>query len=114
MNSKAEFMPYLGKNDHPASITSPILVQLDKPEGEIHYIDSLRSANIAPHPRGKIRGREKRSYFKEFMPVALNEENNGYIQVQFVFTNHEIDPASINQYELERIYMDGNRTVYFI
>lgn len=114
MNSKAEFMPYLGKNDHPASITSPALIQLDRPEREIRYIDSLRSANIAPHPRGKIREREMQSYFKEYMPVALNEENNGYINEQLVFTNHEVDPASMSQHDLERLYMDERRTIYFI
>lgn len=114
MNSKAEYMPYLGKNDHPASIVSPAVVHLDKPAQEPRYIDSLFTSAISHLAGGRIKGRELQSYFKEYMPVKLNPDNNGYVYEQLVYTNHEIDFAAIGESERERLYVDQDRSIYFI
>lgn len=114
MHAKAEYMPYLGKNDHPAAILEPALVQLDKLEEEPEYIDSLRPAHIGSHTRGRIKGRGLQSFFKEYMPVGLNEVNNGYILASQVFTNQAIDEADLQETDWKRLYMDGDRTLYLI
>ncbi|MEF2966295.1 type I-B CRISPR-associated protein Cas5b [Paenibacillus sp. M1] len=114
LHSKAEYMPYLGKNDHPASITRTAVINLDKPQDKPQFIDSLRAGHIASETYGEIKNRQMQSYFKEYLPVALNEVNNGYILEQLVFTNHEIDPDSLLDRDKERLFLDGERVLYFI
>lgn len=114
LHSKAEYCPYLGKNDHPASLTQPALVELEKPMNPPLYIDSLhRSESIRYDQEGGVKG-GLQSFFKEFMPVGLNDANNGYMLEPLVFTNHEIDADTLQETDWERLYLDGERTLYFI
>ncbi|MDT2240833.1 hypothetical protein P7H17_20595 [Paenibacillus larvae] len=48
------------------------------------------------------------------MPVGLNDANNGYMLEPLVFTNHEIDADTLQETDWERLYLDGERTLYFI
>ena len=114
LNSKSVYMPYLGKNDHPAAITSPVLLEVataDKPS----FIDSLhRADHICYDAEGVIKPGQSKSFFKEFMPVGLNETNNGYILHPLVLTNHEIDQDSIGEEDRGNLYCDGNHVLYFL
>ena len=113
LHSQSVYMPYLGKNDHPAAITSPALVELTDAI-EPRFIDSLHpSEQIRYNARGKIKAGQDKSFFKEFMPVGLNEENNGYVFQPLVLTNHEIDQSSISE-ERRNLYCDGSRILYFV
>jgi len=107
-------MPYLGKNDHPAAISSPKLVEVtaaDQPS----FIDSLhRTDHIRYDAEGEIKTGQNQSFFKEFMPIGLNEANNGYVFQPLVFTNHEIDPDSISEDDRRNMYCDGDRVLYFL
>ncbi|MCM3337623.1 type I-B CRISPR-associated protein Cas5b [Paenibacillus sp. MER TA 81-3] len=114
LNSKAEYMPYLGKNDHPATILKPSLIEIEKPEEAPYYIDSLRSAHIGSNARGTIKNRGLQSFFKEHMPIGMNAENNGYMMKPLVFTNHEIDSDTLEEEDWNRLYVDGEQTLYFI
>lgn len=114
IQSKSVYMPYLGKNDHPASITSARIVNIEaanKPQ----FIDSLhRTDYIRCDAEGEIKKGEYKSFFKEFMPIGLNEANNGYMLEPLVFTNHEIDALSIHDEDRRNLYMDGERVLYFL
>ena len=114
LKSQSVYMPYLGKNDHPAAIFSPELIEVneaDKPR----FIDSLhRTDHIRYDAEGDIKTGEAQSFFKEFMPVGLNEANNGYVFQPLVFTNHEIDRDSISEDDRRNMYCDGNRVLYFL
>ena len=114
LHSKSVYMPYLGKNDHPAAISSPTLVEVTE-ANQPSFIDSLhRTDHISYNARGLIKLDQDKSYFKEFMPVALNETNNGYIAYPLVLTNHEINQDSIGEEDYRNLYCDGNRVLYFL
>ncbi|WP_094606246.1 hypothetical protein SPSIL_026500 [Sporomusa silvacetica DSM 10669] len=114
LHSQSVYMPYLGKNDHPAAITNPALVEVSQVE-QVEFIDSLhRSDTLSYKARGKIKPGQGKSFFKEFMPVALNAENNGYVFHPLVVTNHEIDQASMSEDDYRNLYCDGERVLYFI
>ena len=114
LNSKSVYLPYLGKNDHPATITSPTLLEIT-PTDQPSYIDSLhRTDHIRCDAEGDTKSGQGKSFFKEFMPVALNEANNGYIFQQMVLTNHEIDQDFIVEEDRRNLYCDGDRVLYFL
>ena len=114
LNSRSVYMPYLGKNDHPAAISDPKLVEVTEAD-QPSFIDSLhRTDHISYNARGLIKLDQDKSYFKELMPVALNEANNGYIVSPLVLTNHEINQDSIGQEDQRNLYCDGNRVLYFL
>src|SRR5437879_1207995 len=96
LSLQSVYMPYLGKNDHPAAITKVAIVELaavDTPR----YIDSLHKVDhIRYDTYGKLKKGQAKSFFKEFMPMGLNEANNGYIQQPLVMTNHAIDEETIS------------------
>jgi len=114
LRSQCVYMPYLGKNDHPAAISEPALVTLAAPQA-VSFIDSLHPGDTM---RCKLRGKSKpgqdKYFFKEYMPVALNAENNGYVFQPLALTNHEVDLASIQEADAGRLYSDGERVLYFI
>lgn len=114
LHSQSVYMPYLGKNDHPAAITDPELVELEH-IAQAQFIDSLHCSNtLSYEARGEIKPGQGKCFFKEFMPVALNMENNGYIFSPLVLTNHEIDQKSISESDYNNLYRDGESVLYFI
>ena len=114
LNSQSVFMPYLGKNDHPASIIEPRLVEVSEAD-QPNFIDSLhRAEHIRYDGEGDIKKGQDQSFFKEFMPVGLNEANNGYVFRPLVFTNHEIDQDSISDDDHRNMYCDKDRVLYFL
>jgi len=114
LQAQSVYMPYLGKNDHPAAIINPVLVELEQAE-QVQFIDSLHcSGTIGYEARGEIKPGQGKCFFKEFMPVALNVENNGYVFSPLVLTNHEIDQRSISESDYRKLYRDGECVLYFI
>lgn len=96
LNKKTEFIPYLGKNDHPANIKNVEEISLDKnlylEQGL--YIDSLFIQN------GEIDGYEKEGevpfLFKEVSPISLEKDLHFYEYKTLCFTNIEIDKKPEN------------------
>lgn len=114
LHSRSKYMPYLGKNDHPAAILAPVLIELE-PADKPAFIDSLhRTGTLGYKARGKVKIGQPKSFFREFMPVALQTETNGYIFAELAVTNQEIDPATFSEEDCRRLYRDGERVVYFI
>ncbi len=86
---KCVFIPYLGKNDHPAKIENVWIVELDS------YIENIKISSlfdesaleiIKTQPRG-----EQSFYFKEASPLRLKWQYHFYEYVNLIFTNHKID-----------------------
>jgi len=114
LHSQSVYLPYLGKNDHPATILSPEIVELIVAE-EPRFIDSLHhSDHIGYDDAGMIKPGQMKSFFKELMPVGLNADNNGYIFEPLVISNHEIDQDLISEEGHRNLYCDGNRILYFV
>lgn len=107
VNRKCEFIPYLGKNDHPATIKNGKVIPLDIIEN-VTYIDSLfkdkdvklSSSTTVDHTMYE---------FKESMPIGLSAKLNHYIMDVFTFTNRSVENYSINA----SIYKGLHHILYF-
>lgn len=89
INGSCVYMPYLGKNDHAASIKNPRIIELEEMK-ETDHIDSLFPYNAV--------GLESYSYddksiyfYKEYLPFGLDEDLNSYMFMELTFTNRYID-----------------------
>ena len=101
LNKKSVYIPYLGKNDHPAKIDKPKEVELDKvylEEG--NYMDSLFIKNE------EITGFEKEGempfVFQEVSPLTLQEEFHFYEYKTLCFTNQELDSLPNDSYSFNQ------------
>ena len=101
LNSKAHFIPYLGKNDHPAIIKNVKEIKLSKDiynKDEI-FIDSLFIEN--QEIDGFARGDEIPFKFSEFSPVSLQKDLHFYKYEKLCFTNLELEQIPENTYSYE-------------
>jgi CRISPR-associated protein Cas5h len=99
--SACEYIPYLGKNDHPAVIDHVRLIESKK-------IDSTNRIDSLFYPDGVVFKRRGTTggnghYFEEWIPVRLNKEFNAYELKKVAFTNRLIDdvPDSMELVEAE-------------
>ena len=88
---KSVFIPYLGKNDHPANISEADEIELQEKlfesDGEI-YIDSLfviSKSGFGFHKESD----DMPFMFKEVSPISLQKEYHFYEYEELVFTNFE-------------------------
>lgn len=86
LGGKSVFIPYLGKNDHPAKIEEVKLLELLLPHG--NHIDSLFIKNF--DRLGYAREDEKPYVFQEISPMRLQKEYHFYEYESLVFTNYEV------------------------
>lgn len=88
LGGKSIFIPYLGKNDHPANIRDVKSIVLSDAEGS--FIDSLFVKNFEKLD-GWVREGDSNPYlFQEFSPCALQKDYHFYEYKPLVFTNYEI------------------------
>ena len=88
-NRKCVFIPYLGKNDHPANIDKMSLIEIE-PVEVVNRIDTLfkeKEVKIGDIPYDFD---ETPYLFKEYSPYSLNEKYNFYEFEKLCFTNLEI------------------------
>ena len=101
IEQKSVFIPYLGKNDHPAKIENVELIKLSESKG--NYIDSLFIKDF-----DKLDGWEKEDetpyLFEEVSPMSLQKEHHFYEYRTLIFTNYEVDNLPNNLYN----YLDKN------
>ncbi len=86
LGGKSVFIPYLGKNDHPAKIDEVRIVELSAPFG--NYIDSLFIKNF--DKLGFAKEDERPYLFQEISPMRLQKDHHFYEYETLVFTNHEV------------------------
>jgi len=86
LSGKSVFIPYLGKNDHPAKIDDVRIVELSAPFG--NYIDSLFIKNF--DKLGFAKEDERPYLFQEISPMRLQKDYHFYEYETLVFTNHEV------------------------
>ena len=91
LNTKTEFIPYLGKNDHPAKIEKINILEMNKVNTD--FSGKISSIFMNDHfvinsfpPRG-----EQGFIHKEFLPISLKEKSHLYEVTPFVFTNFKVD-----------------------
>lgn len=86
LNSKTEFIPYLGKNDHPAKIEEVKIITLNKVKGDFSgkILSIFANDNFVLNP---FSSRGERPFFhKEFLPVSLKEKYHIYELMPFIYT----------------------------
>ncbi|WP_132995966.1 type I-B CRISPR-associated protein Cas5b [Sporanaerobacter acetigenes] len=89
INNKCTFMPYLGKNDHPANIEEVSIIEI-KSVKDIERIDTLfreDDVEIGDFPYDPD---ENPFFFREYSPCRLEEKYNFYEFEKLCFTNLEI------------------------
>ncbi len=105
INRKTTFIPYLGKNDHPADIYSVRVVSLQSPS-EAKRIDSLfqaSDAELGSFLRLKKDKKEKGYYYKENLPYAMDKKLNSYLFKEMICTNRRVKiiNSDVTLYEVE-------------
>ncbi|MDR1554745.1 MAG: type I-B CRISPR-associated protein Cas5b [Campylobacteraceae bacterium] len=87
LESRAVYIPYLGKNDHPAQISEVKIIDLINPV--YNYIDSLFVKNF-----DTLNSYEKEDevpyVFQEIAPISLQKKHHFYEYATLIFTNFEL------------------------
>ncbi|MDR1150797.1 MAG: type I-B CRISPR-associated protein Cas5b [Clostridiales bacterium] len=95
LESRAVFIPYLGKNDHPACICEVKTIDLTNPV--YNYMDSLFVKNFDVLD-GYEKDDEEPYLFQEIAPVSLQKEYHFYEYAALVFTNLELQNIPDNTF----------------
>lgn len=103
--SKAVYMPYLGKNDHKADISDFSEVELNKSDSL--YINSIVVGENISYSDEDFDG-DNAFLVKENVPVALESTYNFAVYSESVYTNFEYDNINI-----EKVYSDGDINLFF-
>lgn len=112
LGMKCVYIPYLGKNDHPATITHVGEVELQKGQSgdridslclkeKITYIEEQRSPLML---KQKF---EKYYKYEEKLPITLDPTTYQYIVESFVYTNKKVKLAD------ETIFSINDKNIYF-
>jgi len=92
LNGKAVYVPYLGKNDHPATIDEVKEIELetsiDRSKISSLFIEDAFEISKMP-PRGELS-----YFFKEVSPMRLQKEHHFYEYENLIFTNHKVSQNS--------------------
>lgn len=107
LTEKCSFIPYLGKNDHPANIKNVKNIELNK-NIEFEKLDSLFIEDeLEIYSRA---GRDILPFlFKESSPVFLQNDFHFYINKNFIFTNQKLKLKS----NYENIYAYDDKNYFF-
>lgn len=99
LGSKTTFIPYLGKNDHMATISKPEIIELKELSfSQGFHIDSLyikeSIETLVDDGFNDFldweRDAEIRFKYEERLPIALEESSNQYMTKPFVYTNGKV------------------------
>jgi CRISPR-associated protein Cas5h len=93
LGGKSIFIPYLGKNDHPAKIDNVKMIELSpfiKEQKVSSLFEEDKLQIVKSPPRGELS-----YYFKEVSPIRLNEQHHFYEYANLVFTNHKIENENV-------------------
>ena len=98
---KSRYIPYLGKNDFPASITNVQWIHLEQTEAEASFINSLFISELDVLDDSETSDDDLGFIFTEYSPVALEREFNFYKFERSIFTNYKISKLPPNIYSYE-------------
>lgn len=102
LHGKCEYIPYLGKNDHPADILDAEMIHVK----EIEKDSPIRIHSLFPSE--KVMLDEEDSYnfkYEERLPFAMKETTNQYITEKFAFTDGIVESNQTPIYLAEDKYI---------
>jgi len=93
LGGKSVFIPYLGKNDHPAKIDDIEVLALENAIENSKIFSLFDEALVISmsQPRGELS-----FYFKESSPITLQEKYHFYEYRNLIFTNHKIEEGDFS------------------
>ena len=114
INRECVYIPYLGKNDHPANIEGvEIIENVEKVSDKNLIINSLfkyeeRESYIIEDDDEEEEDDLKMIYrYTEYLPIGLDEQNNMYELSKFVFTNERISKFN------SQVFKVGEKNIVF-
>ncbi|MFP3726563.1 type I-B CRISPR-associated protein Cas5b [Priestia filamentosa] len=111
----AVYIPYLGKNEHPATIENAREVELEQVEEVTQCSSMLRLEGIdikGSLSRQALRKRNATPVFlQEVMPTGLSEDTGHYLLETLCFTNLEIE---VQENCSSPFYYADNKTISFV
>ncbi len=102
LNRESVYIPYLGKNDHLATIEKTEILNIEEQEEKDICIHSLSIASVV-----EFEWEESTFKYEEYLPISLRESTNHYQLKKMVLTD-----AVVNQSQT-KIYKDGDKNVVF-
>ncbi len=110
LNSKTEFIPYLGKNDHPAKIENVSIINLvkDNFNGKLSSLFFNNKFILSSFPPRNEQG----FFHKEISPVGLKETLHIYEYEPVAFTNFKMEPEEKNITDM--IFSIENENYFFL
>lgn len=109
VSDRCIYIPYLGKNDHPADISNSQILEGVPIVSNISNIDSLLPKNEVCIDLDDEDGEVERPFkYEEYLPVALEKETNLYRQQNFIYTNLIVTKALC-----EVVQVKGKNIVFF-
>jgi len=108
LNGECVYTPYLGKNDHPASISNCTVIELS--ETHENFLNCLFPSDIGDLDEFETwDGMELGFIFKEMSPYHMEENYNFYQFRNFTFTDYILSKVDEN----EKFYSDGELNLVF-
>lgn len=103
LNKKCVYMPYLGKNDHIATIENECVISLD----EVVDIEERQIHSLAPAKFFEFDWDSMDYKYEEFLPIALKQSTNHHILEKFILSNAEVISSQVP------VYTDGVNNIVF-
>lgn len=100
INHKCVYIPYLGKNDHPATISNPLIINLKERNIDEEVIDCLFPKDDFEEAKGFDIDFYK---YQESLPIGLNEKTGLYEYMTFIHTNLYMDEGSVYSFDEKNI-----------
>lgn len=102
IHSQCVYIPYLGKNDHPATIEKVEYVEVKNVNAENLTIQSLSLSEALDFDQDEMDFK-----YEEYLPLTLNLETNHHELKKFILTNAPVEEA------FTEIYEDGEKHITF-
>ena len=102
IHSQCVYIPYLGKNDHPATIEKAEYVEVKNVDAENLTIQSLSLSESLDFDQDEMDFK-----YEEYLPLTLNLETNHHELKKFILTNAPVEEA------FTEIYEDGEKHITF-
>lgn len=90
LNSKTQFIPYLGKNDHPAKISNVKNIELELFNSKDDFIKVNSLFIVSKFLFGSLNFGDRGYLYKESLPVRLKDKYHFYENDMFAYTNFKM------------------------
>lgn len=103
LKRKCIYIPYLGKNDHPAEIWNPVCLEgIEKKEEGIMIYSLMPKNEVQLEPDVEEEEMEELLFrYEEELPIGLKENVNTYELKKLIYTNQPVKESGVPIYEVE-------------